>query len=414
MSKTVLLTATGSAGDVHPLIALGIGLKRLGQRPIIVVNEHFEPLARQHDLAFIPLGSEADFIKIARNPDLWHPTKSFRVLIDYAIAPFVRPLYDIISQFDPAQTIVAASGFQYGARIAYEKLGMPWVTLHLQPVLFRTVFDTPAMGGFFFPEWLPPTLKRGYFKLLDAVLVDPAIGPAVNPVRQELGLPGQKHFYGDSFHAPQKSIGMFPDWFAPPQPDWPAQIELTGFVRFDGGETAELSPELAAFLEAGEPPLVFTAGSAMLYGKDFFQTSVAATQQLGRRAVLVARGKQQIPDNLPETILHVDYVPFSLLLPHAAVFIHHGGIGTVAQALAAGVPQLVRPITHDQPDNARRLERLGVAAMLLTKDYEVTAVAHKLDQLLNSPEVKQQCQKWAQQVDFDRALQHTCERILAF
>ena len=413
MRKTILLTATGSAGDVHPLIALGIGLKRLGQHPIIVVNEHFEPLTRQHDLAFIPLGSEADFLKIAQNPDLWHPTKSFRVLIDYAIAPYVRPLYDIISQFDPANTIVASSGFMVGARMAHEKLGFPWVTLHLQPVLFRTVFDTPAMGGFFFPEWLPPMVKRGYFKLLDAALIDPAIGPAVNPVRKALGLPPQKHFYGDSFHAPQKSIGLFPDWFAPPQPDWPAQVELTGFVHFDGGETADLSPELAAFLEAGDPPLVFTAGSAMLYGAEFFQTSVAAAQRLGRRAVLVAQGNHQIPDNLPETILHVDYVPFSLLLPHTAVFVHHGGIGTVAQALAAGVPQLVRPITHDQPDNARRLEKLGVATMLLTKDYEETAVAHQLDQLLNSPNIRNLCQKWAPQVDFDQALQHTCQRILA-
>ena len=201
--------------------------------------------------------------------------------------------------------------------------------------------------------------------------------------------------------------------FAPPQPDWPAQVELTGFVHFDGGETADLSPELAAFLEAGDPPLVFTAGSAMLYGAEFFQTSVAAAQRLGRRAILVAQGNHQIPDNLPETILHVDYVPFSLLLPHTAVFVHHGGIGTVAQALAAGVPQLVRPITHDQPDNARRLEKLGVATMLLTKDYEETAVAHQLDQLLNSPNIRNLCQKWAPQVDFDQALQHTCQRILA-
>jgi rhamnosyltransferase subunit B len=84
----------------------------------------------------------------------------------------------------------------------------------------------------------------------------------------------------------------------------------------------------------------------------------------------------------------------------------------VAQALAAGVPQLVRPITHDQPDNARRLERLGVAAMLLTKQYEGTAVAHKLDQLLNSPEVRNKCQKLAQRVDFNQALQHTCQMII--
>lgn len=420
MGKTIVLTAVGSAGDIHPLIALGMGLQKQGHQPVIAVNEHFRPLADQNGLDFIPLGSEAQYVQITRNPDLWHLTKSFQVLVDDAIGPFVRPLFDILAQFDPAHTIVAASGFMYGARIAHEKLGLPWVTLHLQPALFRTAYDTPTMGSASFPEWIPPAVKRGYFRLLDAALIDRAIGAKVNPFRRELGLPPQKQFLGASFHAPQKSIGLFPDWFAPPQPDWPTQIELTGFVRYDGGEmpalstveVAVLSSELVAFLENGPPPLVFTAGSAMLHGARFFAESVAAAQQLNCRAVLVARDRSQIPSNLPSTVLHVDYVPFSLLLPHAAALVHHGGIGTVAQALAVGVPQLIMPMSHDQPDNARRLQRLGVAEMLRPKKYRETAVAHKLDQLLNSPQTRQQCQKWAQQVDFDAALQQTCQAII--
>ncbi|MCA9953496.1 MAG: glycosyltransferase family 1 protein [Ardenticatenaceae bacterium] len=411
MKKTIVLTAVGSAGDIHPLIALGRGLKQNGHSPVLAVNAHYQPLVIKNGLDFIQLGSAEQYLQITQNPDLWHPTKSFQVLVDYSIGPFIRPLYDSLTQFDPASTVVAASGFMYGARLAYEKLGLPWLSLHLQPALFRTAYDVPPLGTSALPGWLPPAVKRGYFNLLDALLIDGAIGAKVNPVRRELGLPPQSHFLGESFHSPLKSIGLFPDWFAPPQPDWPPQIELTGFVRFDGGETAVLPSELAAFLQNGEPPLVFTAGSAMRHGARFFTESAAAAQKLGRRAVLVARDATQIPANLPETVLHVTYVPFSLLLPHAAALVHHGGIGTVAQALAAGVPQLVMPMSHDQPDNARRLKQLGVADVLRPNAYVATAVAAKLDHLLQSAQTKQQCQKWAGRVDFAAALQQTCHAI---
>lgn len=410
--KTILLPTVGSSGDVYPVIALGKGLQARGERPYIVANAYYEDLVAANGLPFIPMGEADAYQKLINNPDLWHPTKGFQVLVEHAIGPYVRPLFDIIAQFDPKETVVAASGFLYGARMAREKLGTPYATLHLQPALFRTAYDTPAMGGFFFPEWLPVWLKRVYFGLIDAALVDRAIAPKVNPVRAELGLPPQKHFFGDGFHAPQKSIGLFPDWYAPPQPDWPSQIELTGFVRYDDGEEAALPPAVSDFLIAGDAPLIFTAGTAMKHGEGFFATAVAAAKKLNHPAILVTKFADQLPFPLPEHVLHVAYVPFSLLLPRAAALIHHGGIGTVAQALAAGVPQLVMPMSHDQPDNARRVTQLGVGKMVLPPDFEETAVAQALNELLTSNQVRMRCKALAQKVDFDRALAAACESIV--
>lgn len=412
MKKNVVLTAVGSSGDIHPLIALGRGLQALGHHPILAVNEYFQGLVAQNGLAFIQLGKAADYVRTEQNPDLWHPTKAFQVIVEGTIGPCVRPLYDILTGFDPADTVVASSGLMYGARMAHEKLGLPWVTVHLQPSVFRSLVDTPMMGTVALPGWLPRWAKRGYFRLLDGALIDRLLGEKVNPVRQELGLPPQREFFGATMHAPQKSVGLFPAWYAAPQPDWPPQVELTGFVRYDRGETAVLSPTITDFLAAGEPPLVFTAGSAMLHGQAFFRVSAAAAQRLGRRAILVSRSSDQLPAGLPDTILPVSYVPFSLLLPHAAALVHHGGIGTVAQGLAAGVPQVVMPMSHDQPDNARRLERLGVGATLPPGRYGETAVVDKLTQLLQSPQVRQRCDQWARQVDFAAALAQTCRAIV--
>ena len=411
--KNIILTAVGSSGDIHPMIALGRELQVMGHHPILAVNNYFQKLVEQNGLPFVQLGVAEDYLRSEQNPDLWHPTKSFEVIVEEAIGPCIRPLYDILTAFDPADTIVVSSGLMYGARIAHEKLGLPWVTVHLQPSVFRSFYDTPIMGNVALPEWLPHWFKRGYFNLLDVAVIDRLLGKKVNPLREEMGLPPQSQFFGETIHAPQKSIGLFPAWFAAPQPDWPPQIELTGFVRYDRGETAVLSPTITDFLVAGEPPLVFTAGSAMHYGQPFFQTSAAAAQRLGRRAILVSRSTDQFPAHLPDTILPVTYVPFSLLLPHAAALVHHGGIGTVAQALAAGVPQLVMPMSHDQPDNARRLERLGVGATLPPKQYQETAVADQLTKLLQSPKTRQQCTHWAQQVNFDHALAQTCRAIVS-
>ena len=134
------------------------------------------------------------------------------------------------------------------------------------------------------------------------------------------------------------SCCLFPEWFAPPQPDWPNNLVQTGFPLWDERTDAGLAPEVKEFLDAGEPPIVFTPGSANIFGKRFFGAAIEACQRLGHRGILLTRFPEQIPDRLPSGVRHFDYIPFSLLPPKAAALVHHGGIGTTAQALAAGSP----------------------------------------------------------------------------
>lgn len=404
MSLTVLLATVGSAGDVYPLLTLGRGLRARGHQPVVVANAYFRQTVERQGLGFVEMGGVEAYERLVNNPDLWHPTRGFQLLVREAIAPYVQPLFEIASHYDPSSTVVAASGFLYGARIAHEKLGMPFATLHLQPALFRSVYESPAMGGFFIPRWWPRWLKRLYFRFLDAALIDRAIAPHVNPLRRELGLPPQEHFFGNSYHAPQVSIGLFPDWYAPPQPDWPSQIELTGFI--DGGEetTLALPADAEHFLATGEPPLVFTAGTAMRHGDQFFAAAVGAAQCLGRRALLLSRFRGQISERLPEGVCHFDYLSFRQLMPRAAALISHGGIGTVVQGLAAGIPQLAVPMSHDQPDNAARLKQLGVGDWLSPGDVSSATLAERLAALLDSAAVQARCRELAGRIEFDEAL----------
>jgi len=141
----------------------------------------------------------------------------------------------------------------------------------------------------------------------------------------------------------------------------------------------------------------------MVQGAQFFQVSAEVCRITGRRALFLTQYSGQLPTPLPNGSRHYDYVPFSAVLPHAAVLVHHGGIGTTAQAIAAGIPQLVVPSTHDQPDNAMRIRRLGLGDFLLPKAYTPANVEERLRRLM-SPDIRKNCQRRAKDLAGSQSL----------
>jgi UDP:flavonoid glycosyltransferase YjiC (YdhE family) len=224
-------------------------------------------------------------------------------------------------------------------------------------------------------------------------------------------LPAKRYFFRDWIHSPQRVIGLFPDWFAPRQADWPEQTVLTGFPRYDEADVSQADGPWRRFLDEGDAPIVFTPGSAMVHGIDFFRAAAEACQLLGRRGVLLSRYSAQLPTDLPPSVRHFDFVPFSSLLPRAAALVHHGGVGTLSQGLAAGVPQLIMPMSFDQPDNAERLRRLGVGAALSRRRFRAPAVAAALEQLISSSLVAESCRRVADRFRDDASIDQTCRLI---
>ena len=211
------------------------------------------------------------------------------------------------------------------------------------------------------------------------------------------------------WHSPQCVIGLFPEWYAPRQSDWPPQVHLTSFPLWEADNDQPLPDAVQRFLDAGDPPIVFTPGSANVFGADFFAEAVAACQTLKRRGMLMTRYPDQVPTNLPPNVQHFAYAPFFKLLPKVAAISHHGGIGTAASALAAGIPQLIMPLSHDQPDNAARLARLNVGDWLPPPQYRAPAVAEKLQTLLTDNSVAAACDSYASKLADQRPFDATCE-----
>jgi len=408
--KTILLCTIGSAGDVNPFIGIGQELKTRGFRVVLITSQHFEAQARSVGLEFFGLGSAEDYQAIIQDPDLWSPDKGFKVFAERVVFPIMEPAYEIIAGFEPSKTILIAQGQFFAAHIAHEKLGFPFITIHLQPAAFRSVHEFPLL-----PVRLPPFLIRGLFILIDALLLDKLFAPNINRFRESLDLPAINKIFGGWMHSPQTNLGLFPDWFAQIQLDWPPQTQLTGFVFYDKQNGKEELPrELETFLNAGSAPIIFTAGTAMKHADQFFRDCIEACQLLGQRGILLTQHSEQLPAELPQAIQHFAYLPFSEVLPRALALVHHGGIGTTAQAIAAGIPQVIRPMAHDQPDTAVRVEKLGIGASLSPKKFNAASLAEKLNSLITSPVVLERCKAYAQRIHPNQSLDDTCTIIENF
>jgi UDP:flavonoid glycosyltransferase YjiC (YdhE family) len=157
--------------------------------------------------------------------------------------------------------------------------------------------------------------------------------------------------------------------------------------------------------------VVFAPGSANTNASAFFAAAIAACQKLGRRGILLSRYRDHIPKDLPPEVLYCEFVPFSHLLPCSAALVHHGGIGTCGQGLAAGVPQIVMPMAYDQLDNASRLRRLGVADILPPKRFTATNLARALDRLLTTSSTSERAKLLAADMKQHDPLTETCEEL---
>ncbi len=389
-------------------------LRSHGHRVTVISNGHFESLVRGAGLDFIANTTAEQYQQITNDPDLWHPRKAFFAIARTLMA-LARPTYDILGKMhadEPGKLILVGTSLALAGRLAQEKLGLPLATMHLSPALFQSVYETarlpaaPSINGA--PRWV----KRGVLALANWV-IDRAICPSLNTYRRELHLPPVKGVIKHWWHSPQLVLAMFPEWYCAAQPDWPPNVHTVGFPLYDERGVTTLPPELTEFLASGPPPIAFTPGSAMFHGERFFAESAEACRIAGLRGVLLTRKREQVPMNLPPGVIHAAYAPFSELLPRCAALVHHGGVGTSSQALAAGTPQLIQPFAHDQPDNADRLVRLGVARVVWPKKYRAANVAGVLKELTTSPTVSRSCRDVAERMRGDDAIGRACEKIEA-
>jgi rhamnosyltransferase subunit B len=394
-----------------PFIGLGRALRARGHEATLIGSGAGTEAARQEGLGFV----ELDAPEIRQEPpDITAAAARkpgfLRTLGPHAVR-HMRRVYQLVAErYVPGETVVVAQSWLFGARLAQEKLGVPLATVYLQPLLFGSAEDAPGL-----PRWIPRFVPRLIHALIGRA-VDWGLAQAIDTFRAELGLRPASRPVLRWWRSPELVIGFFPEWYSPPQSDWPEQTLLGGFPLYDA-RCQGISAELEEYLAEGEAPLVFSQAWLIKDTKDYFATSVEVARALRRRAVLLTPHPEQLPRSLPAGIRHFGFVPLSTLLPRAAAVVHHGGMGTLGQALAAGVPQLTVPMVLDQFDNSRRLQRLGVSATVRSSAYRPAGITRMLRHLLESPEVAERCRHYAARIHEDKPFEKACvalERLHSF
>jgi UDP:flavonoid glycosyltransferase YjiC (YdhE family) len=402
-----LVVVQGSYGDLNPCLAIALGLRERGHHVLFITTEFYAPLMNRLGLEFVSILSRQEHLRISSHPDFNHPFRSFGFTARELLVGLMRAEYQAIAErYDPGRTVVLALGLPLGARIAHEKLGVPMATLAHFPPWMRSVYGPHGLSG----RKAPPLLRKFLRHLFD-LRMNALVAPEISRFRSELNLPPIRRLYVDWLYSPQMILGLFPDWYASPQPDWPPNVSLTGFPIFDGGEAKKLQPEIEDFLRAGDPPLVINALSGYHSARQFFEISVAAVRRLGRRAILLSQFSENVPPGLPAEIRHFGYVPHTLLLPRTAGIVHQGGIGTTAKAMLARIPQLIVPVNFDQPYNARCVTTLGVGAMLRPRQYQPDRLVRELESLLGSSSVAERLQAYGAQIEMQDGVAEACQRL---
>ncbi len=309
------------------------------------------------------------------------------------------------------ETVFCAHTLDMASRTAGEHLAAPCASVVFAPSVLWSKYDTSRLKGALLGPQIPKWLKQLQFTVADWFVTSQLLGPEINRLRRELGLGAVTRIFGEWLFGGDLLLGLFPDWFGSPQPDWPAHLKTVGFPLWDTPGDKALPDGVRRFLDAGSPPIAFSPGSANKEAHHFFEAAVDACQRLGRRGILLTKYDHQLPKSMPDSVYHVGFVPMSQLLPRTAAVVHHGGIGSCAQAFAAGVPQIVRPMSYDQFDNSRRVVRLGVGAEVSVKQFSGQRVAEELSRLVDSPEVASRCRDLASRCNGSTALAAACSAL---
>lgn len=360
---SIIVGLLGTGGDVWPGLSIAATLQRRGHDVVILAPESFERAARDKELEFHAIDSAQAYVSDVTDARFWGPQGTALGLAPGGyLHRATQPAFEYVEARRGSRPLLLCTRNVYGLRFAAERFGLACACVAYSSTQFQGVGRMPYAYPLLrrLPKWWQSAALDWGDSINNKVLV-----PRMNDMRETFGLSAIDHFRRWSFFR-HPNIALYPAWYDDVSTLSDRGVYQGEFVFSHTDECAPLPPRLESFLQAGPAPIVFTFGTGVGHVKERFVEVLKALRSRPWRAVLVSSFEANLPDGLTtdDKVLAVPYANFAALLPRASLLVHHGGIGTAAQAIRAGIPQLILPLAFDQPDNAARIQALRLGASL--------------------------------------------------
>jgi UDP:flavonoid glycosyltransferase YjiC (YdhE family) len=389
----ITIFAAGSRGDVQPCVVLGSGLQRAGFEVLLAAPENFAGFIEEHGLPVHPLHGDVQQIMAGETGRDFmesgsaNPIRSIRAVRTMLGPVAMQMAADALEACREADALISLAVFATFASSIAEVCGIPLINVEPTPML--------PTGAFPAPGWpVQRNLGRLHNRLSGLAMLQVIwlwYRPYVNEFRKKHGLPLYRRA---SFYRILKStplLGAYSPEVIPHPPDWPEGARLTGYWFPEAEAGWGPAPELQAFLEAGDPPVYVGFGSMAGRNPEHFARMILeALAKSGQRGLLLTGwgGMQAVP--APDDVFLLDAAPHSWLFPRMAAVVHHGGAGTTAEGLRAGLPTVIVPFILDQPFWGKRVRALGVGPEPIPrKNLTAESLAHAIDAAVTQPEIRQ-------------------------
>ncbi len=404
----IVIYAMGTGGDIDPMVALGVELKRRGYNIAFLTNDYFKARVLAAGFEFVSVGTLEQYHQ-GNSESAWE-SRNHVDNFEFYHAPAFEPAFEYIKSVSGKNTLLLSLGNENGARAAAEKFKVPFIKLILSPNMIFSAYSPPAPMKWAIPSGIPRFIVRFLLrrnrKTRFKVFCKMPHNATYLATRERLQCP--LVFQTES--AALLQIGFFPEWFGMPAQDWPTNLKLVGFPLQNRASSASRN-ELDAFIEQQGAPLIFTSGTGVKDVVELFGEGRKICEQLQVPGVFVggASGAELLQGSTLCT--HLDYVDFEYALSKSLAIIHHGGIGTTAQAIKARIPQLIRPIKYDQPDNADRIYKLGLGTYVMPERFKAEQVAPMVGSMLAKAKKSKALRYYSADVNNSSAIIDACDLI---
>lgn len=387
----------GSAGDLHPFLAIAHELVRRGHEVQLLSQAPYENQSLAEGVPFRAVVDAAAHERTLKHPLLWHPLHGFGVLWRHLAVPAIEPTCEALGELAHSASAsgerltVLASPLAAGARFARERWPhqIRLLSGYTAPMGLRSIEDPMFLGAWRVPPWMPSSGRRMLWRLLDRWKLEPMARPALKRWQSQWQTSEIKSSaFSNWLHSPDGGIALYPREFAAVPQAWQRRgVVQTGFPLFEPEHQKPLPTELIEFIRQYPRYVLIYPGSAAIAAQQFSELILPTCTRLGLPTVVLSphlRGESPVRAlDASSNVFAIDQAPLGQLLQGARLFVHHGGIGSVAQALRHTVPQLILASAYDQFENGCRVNALGGGDWTPLAEASISSVSSMLSSLLS-------------------------------